>query len=376
MYRSRKTARPSISLISVPLTPEPKCVSPANRSSLACDTLNSLLLPTVHAKYGQKRPETSPIPSPMHHHGQSSHGGQTTVMPAHMNSQSIQQHHHSQHKSQNNLQASANSRSNEQSFAAALRSLAKQKIDVKDEEMTQQGGESKNSNSNPRGSEKDQEAMRQSSGSRGMQYDNRPTDMRNLTSPQPPEKKVCSTLHFRFQSDSNCSFHLKIPRLSSNANQPSANMQSELLARSGFQPYRPDERHIHPAGAQFPMDAFGPFGPMPGLQPGELSAVLWASEVSYDCSRSRRSLQSSGLIISRRFILRSENSKHVALESSRTLLSARFTLWTIALWDDARSSSAQSLLYPRKNEARRGASCANRPRGGKSSNCSRRGKGS
>lgn len=43
-------------------------------------------------------------------------------------------------------------------------------------------------------------------------------------------------------------------------------MQSELLARSGFQPYRPDERHLHPAGAQFPMDAFSPFGPIPGLQ--------------------------------------------------------------------------------------------------------------
>lgn len=46
-------------------------------------------------------------------------------------------------------------------------------------------------------------------------------------------------------------------------------MQSELLARSGFQPYRPDERHLHPAGAQFPMDAFSPFSPIPGLQPGE-----------------------------------------------------------------------------------------------------------
>jgi hypothetical protein len=68
--------------------------------------------------------------------------------------------------------------------------LAKQQIDVKDEDMTQQGGEMKNSNSNPRGSEKEQESMRQSTGSRGMQYDNRPTDMRSLTSPQPPEKKV------------------------------------------------------------------------------------------------------------------------------------------------------------------------------------------
>lgn len=59
----------------------------------------------------------------------------------------------------------------------------------------------------------------------------------------------------------------QIPRLSNNANQQSAaaNMQSELLARSGFQPYRPDERHLHPAGAPFTMDSFSPFGHIPGL---------------------------------------------------------------------------------------------------------------
>jgi len=127
----------------------------------------------------------------MHHHGQPSLGGQTTVMPAHMTPQNMQQHlhQHSQQKSQNNLPSSVNSRSNEQSFAAALRSLAKQQVDVKDEDMIQQG-EGKNSNSNPRVNEKEHEVIRQSSGSRGMQYDNRPTDMRNLTSPQPPEKKV------------------------------------------------------------------------------------------------------------------------------------------------------------------------------------------
>lgn len=141
----------------------------------------------VHPKYGQKRPESSPVPSPMHHHNHSL-GGQTTVMPAHMNSQSIQQMHHSQ---QNNLQSSSSNRGNEKSFAAALRSLAKQQVDIKDEDMIQQG-DNKNSNSNPRVSEKEHEANRQSSASRGLQYDNRPTDMRNLTSPQPPEKKVIS----------------------------------------------------------------------------------------------------------------------------------------------------------------------------------------
>lgn len=53
--------------------------------------------------------------------------------------------------------------------------------------------------------------------------------------------------------------------------QASANMQTELLARSGFQPYRPDERHLHPAGSQYPMDTFSPFGPIPGLQSSKTS---------------------------------------------------------------------------------------------------------
>lgn len=64
---------------------------------------------------------------------------------------------------------------------------------------------------------------------------------------------------------------LQIPRLSNNTNQQSsANMQSDLLARSGFQPYRPDERHLHPAGAPFTMDSFSPFGHIPGLPTSKL----------------------------------------------------------------------------------------------------------
>lgn len=98
--------------------------------------------------------------------------------------------HATSYKAPNNLQGSSNSRSNEQSFADALRSLAKQQIDVKEEDMIQQGGEGKSSSSNKRVSEKEHEANRQSSASRGIQYDNRPTDMRSLTSPQPPDKKV------------------------------------------------------------------------------------------------------------------------------------------------------------------------------------------
>ncbi|XP_049532942.1 uncharacterized protein LOC125949698 isoform X2 [Anopheles darlingi] len=66
------------------------------------------------------------------------------------------------------------------------------------------------------------------------------------SSPQPPEK---------------------MPRL----NAPSSNsIQSELLARSGFQPYRPDDRLPHPGGA-FPMDAYSAaFGSIPGMPPANL----------------------------------------------------------------------------------------------------------
>lgn len=130
----------------------------------------------------------------MHHHNQPSLGGQPTVMPAHMNSQNMQQQMHQQTqqtKSQNNLQSTVNNRNSEQPFASALRSLAKQSKDVKDDDIIQQGGvDNKNSNNNQRVSEKEHEASRQANASLEIQFDNRPTDMRNLTSPQPPEKKV------------------------------------------------------------------------------------------------------------------------------------------------------------------------------------------
>jgi hypothetical protein len=59
----------------------------------------------------------------------------------------------------------------------------------------------------------------------------------------------------------------------------SSNIQQELLARSGFQPYRPDER-LPPAGA-FPLDAYGPFVPgIPGLSAGEFH---FSSLPSLDC---------------------------------------------------------------------------------------------
>lgn len=41
-----------------------------------------------------------------------------------------------------------------------------------------------------------------------------------------------------------------------------SSQQPELLARSGFQPYRPDERLAHPAGA-YPMETYPSVVPMP-----------------------------------------------------------------------------------------------------------------
>ncbi|KAL9917243.1 MAP7 domain-containing protein plexus isoform 2-T8 [Glossina fuscipes fuscipes] len=56
----------------------------------------------------------------------------------------------------------------------------------------------------------------------------------------------------------------KIPRLNPVQN---STIQPELLARSGFQPYRSDERLLHPAGP-FPLEAYSPFAGLPGMPPG------------------------------------------------------------------------------------------------------------
>lgn len=59
-------------------------------------------------------------------------------------------------------------------------------------------------------------------------------------------------------------YNFQIPRISS-AN----SLQPEMLSRSGFQPYRPDERLTHPAGPF--LESFNPFGSLPGLPPGTQS---------------------------------------------------------------------------------------------------------
>ncbi|KAG5680528.1 hypothetical protein PVAND_010034 [Polypedilum vanderplanki] len=214
----------------------------------------------LHQKYAQKRPESNSLPPASHMHSQSPVMSGPTAMPAHMSSQASMSQsmmQQAQSKTSTGLQSSSNNRNNaEQSFSAVLRNLAKQQVDIKDDDMgqTQQNPESKASNVRAP-NEKEIDMSRQGSSARNLTYDARGhTTIRHMSSPEPPEKKI--------------------PRLSGTpSNQPPpASLQSELLTRSGFQPYRPDERHLHPAG-QFPMDSFAPFGLPPGgmFNPAALS---------------------------------------------------------------------------------------------------------
>ncbi|XP_017053794.1 uncharacterized protein LOC108096603 isoform X2 [Drosophila ficusphila] len=256
----------------------------------------------VPPKAGQKRPATSPAPHiPVPHHLQTPPGGGGGGLPGssvanspvptsaggnalmnhalpsnHIGTPSPSQHQqHQQHQQQQQQQhqaqqqavaaavqqqlaagvglppgaigaASASSRG---SFAAALRTLAKQ-ADNKEEEVagdrsgvptsgaggppppsssSNQGG--LNSVANRVGSERPGEDRVSSN------------KKRSPPSPQPPEK---------------------IARLSHTPQ--TASLQPELLARSGFQPYRSDERLMHPAGA-FPLEAYSHFAGLPGIPP-------------------------------------------------------------------------------------------------------------
>ncbi|KAJ6645282.1 Histone-lysine N-methyltransferase, H3 lysine-9 specific, partial [Pseudolycoriella hygida] len=189
---------------------------------------------SVQPKQGQKRPATSPVPLP----------------PASL-------HHSSSGSLSNHITGAQpppptqNSTSGRGPFASALRNLAKQ-ADIKEDESNSgaenvRGSTGSNntlaatqraSNVDGRGSESRQNDGRQSS-------DDRSGNVKKRTlSPQPPEKMA---------------------RISG---PPS--IQPELLARSGFQPYRSDERLSHPAGS-FPLDAYAsPFAAMPSHLPATL----------------------------------------------------------------------------------------------------------
>ncbi|XP_043644594.1 uncharacterized protein LOC122614163 isoform X2 [Drosophila teissieri] len=261
----------------------------------------------VPPKAGQKRPATSPAPHiPVPHHLQTPPGGGGGGLPGssvanspvpssaggnpllnhalpsnHIGTPSPQQHQHQQHQQQQQQQqhqaqqqaqqqavaaavqqqlaagvglppgaigaASASSRG---SFAAALRTLAKQ-ADIKEEDVGGDRSVPTSGAGGPPPSSAGPGALNSVAGRVGSE---RPGEdrvssnkKRSPPSPQPPEK---------------------IARLS-HAPQ-TASLQPELLARSGFQPYRSDERLMHPAGA-FPLEAYSHFAGLPGIPPAFLN---------------------------------------------------------------------------------------------------------
>ncbi|KAH8269517.1 hypothetical protein KR018_004756 [Drosophila ironensis] len=256
----------------------------------------------VPPKAGQKRPATSPAPHiPVPHHLQTPPGGGAGAgsgggsgvanspapptaggnsllnhaLPSnHIGTPSPQQQHsHQQHQQQQQQQAqqqavaaavqqqlaagvglppgaigaasAANSRG---SFAAALRTLAKQ-ADIKEEDVggdrgggvptSAAGGPPPSSGGQGHNSVASRVASERGSGEDRVASSKK----RSPPSPQPPEK-IARLSH--------------IPQ--------AASLQPELLARSGFQPYRSDERMMHPAGA-FPLEAYSHFAGLSGIPP-------------------------------------------------------------------------------------------------------------
>ncbi|KMY95804.1 uncharacterized protein LOC6735712 isoform X2 [Drosophila simulans] len=260
----------------------------------------------VPPKAGQKRPATSPAPHiPVPHHLQTPPGGGAGGLPGssvanspipssaggnallnhalpsnHIGTPSPQQQHqHQQHQQQQQQHqaqqqaqqqavaaavqqqlaagvglppgaigaASASSRG---SFAAALRTLAKQ-ADIKEEDV---GGDRSVPTSGAGGPPPSSSGPGSLNSVAGRVGSDRPGEdrvssnkKRSPPSPQPPEK---------------------IARLSHTPQ--TASLQPELLARSGFQPYRSDERLMHPAGA-FPLEAYSHFAGLPGIPPAFLN---------------------------------------------------------------------------------------------------------
>ncbi|KQS61999.1 uncharacterized protein LOC6546696 isoform X2 [Drosophila erecta] len=259
----------------------------------------------VPPKAGQKRPATSPAPHiPVPHHLQTPPGGGGGGLPGssvanspvpssaggnallnhalpsnHIGTPSPQQHQHQQHQQQQQQHqaqqqaqqqavaaavqqqlaagvglppgaigaASASSRG---SFAAALRTLAKQ-ADIKEEDV---GGDRSVPTSGAGGPPPSSTGPGSLNSVAGRVGSERPGEdrvasskKRSPPSPQPPEK---------------------IARLSHTPQ--TASLQPELLARSGFQPYRSDERLMHPAGA-FPLEAYSHFAGLPGIPPAFLN---------------------------------------------------------------------------------------------------------
>uniref|UniRef100_T1GDW6 Uncharacterized protein n=1 Tax=Megaselia scalaris TaxID=36166 RepID=T1GDW6_MEGSC len=218
----------------------------------------------VPPKPVQKRPTTSPAPmisSP--HHLQSPSSGipqqqpqppPHVPLPAHaLSNHVLPTTNHYPPSIQPSPQAanpppgSAGSRQPQGTFASALRNLAKQ-VDSKDDE-DRSGGRDRadvDRNSVSQNSHDSRIVDHRSSGGTTTAESERNAKKRSAPSPQPAEK---------------------VARLNSSTT-ASSTLQPELMARSGFQPYRSDDRLLHPA-ASFGLDypSFLPPG-VPGYMPG------------------------------------------------------------------------------------------------------------
>lgn len=129
--------------------------------------------------------------SPIHQNSSMPSSG-ANMIPAHQS--------HQQQVQQKTQNCPAPVNRNEQPFASALRILAKQQ-DGKEDENSQKNSDSKLSNVH---NEKE-DLSRHVSSSRGISFaDSRMNDMRKVSSPQPPEKKVCKLSKLIYSNDNIC----------------------------------------------------------------------------------------------------------------------------------------------------------------------------
>lgn len=222
----------------------------------------------VQPKAGQKRPATSPaplIPSP--HHLQSPSNPSAVGVPPTISNHVVSNHigvpspvgaASNQQSGSSAVNAPGNSGggggSGRGPFASALRNLAKQ-ADIKEEEEGSVRDRGINSSGTNSGSAPNPSSMPRTSSAN----DSRLVDARLSADDRSPSSQISKKRAVPSPQPAE-----KIARL--NASAPPS-MQPELLARSGFQPYKSDDRLLHPAGP-FPLDAYSTFASLAGMPPG------------------------------------------------------------------------------------------------------------